>query len=260
MVAGRPVVDSLTVAAIVFAATFGGAALGMLLRKALPDPHLSSESKDVMKMGTGLIATISALVLGLLIASAKGSFDVQRSGFQQIAASFVVLDKTLANYGPEAKPARALLRRTVSALIERLWPADGSRGSALDATEITELGGGLLNAVRELTPHTDLQRTLQAQALQIGAEMGRLRWSMSQQEDSAIPTPFLVVLVFWLFVLFTSFGLFSPWNATVIAVHLVCALSVAGALFLIVDLSQPFQGVFQIPSTPFRKALGQLEK
>jgi hypothetical protein len=169
-----------------------------------------------------------------------------------------MLDRTLAHYGPEAKPARDLLRRTVSTLVDRLWPAEGSRVSGLDATEITELGGALLKAVRELSPKTDVQRSLQSQALQIGGELSRLRWNLSQQEDSSIPTPFLVVLVFWLFVLFTSFGLYSPRNATVIAVHLVCALSVAGALFLILDLGQPFEGVFQLPSTPFRKALTQL--
>jgi hypothetical protein len=251
-------VDSLIVAAIVFACTFGGAVFGMFLRAVLPEPHLSSESRDVIKMGTGLIATMSALVLGLLIASAKSSYDAQKSGFQQIAANFILLDKTLAQYGPDAKPARDKLHRTVSTLIDRLWPTDGSRAAGLDATEITELGGSLMKAVRELAPQTDLQRSLQAQALQIGSELARLRWSLSQQEDNTVPTPFLVVLVFWLFVLFTSFGLSSPRNATVLVVHFVCALSVAGALFLIVDLGQPFQGVFQIPSTPFRKALTQM--
>jgi hypothetical protein len=251
-------VDSLLIAAIVFACTFGGAVFGMLLRAALPEHHLSHDSKDVVKMATGLIATLSALVLGLLVASAKSTFDAQKTGFQQIAANFVLLDRTLAQYGPEAKPTRALLRSTVSTLTDRLWPTDGSRSAGLDATELTELGGALLKAVRELTPRTDVQRSLQSQALQIGGELSRLRWSLSQQEDNSVPMPFLVVLVFWLFVLFTSFGLTSPRNATVIVVHFVCALSVAGALFLIVDLGQPFQGVFQIPSTPFRKALTQL--
>ena len=249
--------DSLVIAGIVFACTFGGAAFGMLLRAVLPEPHLSNDSKDVMKMGMGLIATMSALVLGLLIASAKSSFDAQKAGFQQIAANFVLLDRTLAHYGPEAKPARELLRHTVSTLIDRLWPIDGSKAAGLDAAEITQLGGSVLTAIRDLTPRTDMQRSLQSQALQIGSDLSRIRWHLSQQEDSSIPTPFLVVLVFWLFVLFTSFGLFSPRNATVIIVHCVCALSVAGALFLIVDLSQPFQGMFRIPSTPFAKALGQ---
>jgi hypothetical protein len=253
-----PKVDSLIIAAIVFACTFGGAAFGMVLRTVLPEHHRSDDSKDVMKMGMGLIATISALVLGLLVASAKSSYDAQKSGYQQVAANFVLLDRTLAHYGKEAMPARALLRRTVVTLIDRLWPADGSRVSGLDATEITELGGAVLKAVRELKPQTDVERLLQAQAVQIAGELARLRWSLSQQEDSAIPAPFLVVLVFWLFVLFTSFGLYSPRNATVITVHCVCALSVAGALFLIVDLGQPFQGMFQIPSTPFQKALTQL--
>ena len=246
--------DSLIVAAIVFACTIGGAALGMMLRAVLPDTHLSSDSKDVVKMATGLIATLSALVLGLLVASAKGTFDAQKTGFQQIAANFVLLDRTLAQFGPDAKHARELLRRTVSTLIDRLWPADGSKAAGLDAMEITELGGELLSAIQNLSPTTDLQKSLQSQALQIGAEMARTRWHLSQQEDGSIPTPFLVVLVFWLFVLFTSFGLLSPRNATVStdALLVECAF-VAAHLFLIVDLGQPFQGVSAYPVLHFAR-------
>jgi hypothetical protein len=248
----------LVIAGIVFACTFGGAALGMFLRTVLPEPHLSADSKDVVKLGTGLVATMAALVLGLLTASAKSAYDAQRAGFQQAAANLVLLDRTLAQYGPEAKPARDVLRRTVAALIERLWPVDGSRPTGLDSADITEVGGALIKAVRDLKPEIDAQKTLQAQALQIGTDLGRTRWLLSQQEENPLPLPFLVVLVFWLFVLFTSFGLFSPWNGTVLVVMFVCALSVAGALFLIVDLGQPFQGVFQISGAPLRRALSQL--
>jgi hypothetical protein len=251
-------VDSLFVAGIVFASALAGAGLGMWLRTVLPEPHLSSDSRDVVKLATGLVATLTALVLGLLIASAKSSFDAQKTGFQQFAANFVVIDRMLAQYGPEAKPTRELLHSTVTALTERLWPKDGSRASGLDATEITELGGTLLNAIRALSPKTEVQRSLQSQMLQVGTDLGRLRWQLSQQEESSIPTPFLAVLIFWLFVLFVSFGLGSPRNATVFTAHLICALSVAGAVFLILDLSQPFHGLFQIPDTSFRKALAQM--
>ena len=154
-------VDSLVIAGIVFACTFGGAAFGMLLRGVLPESHLSNDSKDIMKMGTGLIATLAALVLGLLVASAKGTFDTQRAGFQQSARQFC-----LARPGPGTlrtggqTPSRDLVRRTVSTLHDRLWPADNSRISGLDASEITVLGGELFNAVQDLKPQTDTQRTL----------------------------------------------------------------------------------------------------
>lgn len=161
-------------------------------------------------------------------------------------------------YGPDAKPARAQLRRIVAGLLDRLWPADGSRPAAMDSAEITELSAPLYKAVRELKPATEAERTLQTQALQIGTDLGRARWLLSHQDDESIPVPFLAVLGFWLFVLFVIFGLLSPRNVTVVMVLLVCALSVASALFLIADLGSPSQGLFQMPDTPLRKALSQL--
>jgi hypothetical protein len=243
---------------IVFACTFGGAIAGMMLRAVVPEHHLSAESKDVVKLGTGLIATLAALVLGLLIASAKSSFDAQRTGFQQLAANIVLLDRTLARYGPETKDARDSLRNLVASTIERLWPDNAALSSGLGSSVITLGGEAVIDRVRDLSPKNEGQRSLQSQAMQICNDLARTRWLLAEQDQSAIPRPFLVVVVFWLTVLFPSFGLFSPLNPTVIATLLVCALSVAGAIFLIVDLDQPFDGLIQISSTPLRNALSQL--
>ena len=163
-----------------------------------------------------------------------------------------------AHYGSEAKKAREILRNLVATTIDRLWPADGSPAVRLDAPELTVNGTVLFEAIRDLSPKTDAQRATQAQALQITADVARTRWLLSQRDDGSIPKPFLGILVFWLSVLFTSFGLFSPRNGTVIVVLIVCALSVASALLLIVDMSQPFTGLFQIPSTSLHNALTQL--
>jgi hypothetical protein len=251
-------VDSLTIAGIVFACTFGGALFGICLRRILPESHLNSDSKDVVKMGTGLLATLAALVLGLLIASAKSSFDAQRSGLQQLSTNLILLDRSLKFYGPETKEARELLRRTVTVILDHRWPANGTRATGLDAQEITETSGALYTAIRDLSPRTDAQKTIQSQAVQVSIDLGRTRWLLSQGEESSIPTPFLIVLVFWLTVLFITFGLFSPWNATVLTILFVCAMSVAGALFLIVELDRPMNGLIQISSKPLRDALGQL--
>ena len=250
--------DTWTIAGTVFGCTFGGALLGMCLRRILPDSHMSSDSKDVVKMGTGLLATLSALVLGLLVASAKSSFDAQRTGFQQLSTNLILLDRQLQFYGPETKVIREHLRQAVLLLLESRWPANSSRGGGLDGPEITERGGALFAAIRDLAPKTDAQRSIQSLALQISSDLARTRWQLNQGDESSIPTPFLVVLVFWLTVLFITFGLFSPGNATVISVHFICALSVAGALFLIVELDRPFNGLIQISSKPLRDALGQL--
>jgi hypothetical protein len=251
-------VDSLTIAGIVFGCAFGGALFGIALRRVLPEPHLSSESKDVVKMGTGLLATLAALVLGLLIASAKSSFDGQRSGLQQLSTNIILLDRSLQYYGPETKEIRERLRGTVSLVLDLHWPLNGTRATGFDASEISEKAGAVYAAIRDLSPRTDAQKAIQSQALQISFDLARTRWLLSQGEDSSIPTPFLVVLVFWLTVLFVTFGLFSPCNATVLVILVICALSVAGAIFLIVELDRPLHGLIQISSKPLRDALVQL--
>jgi hypothetical protein len=250
--------NSLTVAAIVFACAFGGAIVGIFLQRVLPQSHLRQESKDVIKLGTGLIATMAALVLGLLVGTAKSSFDSQNSGFQQLATNIILLDRTLAHYGPDAKQSREQLRRTITSTIDRLWPADGSHSSGLDDSTITADAGSLYDSIRSLSPRDDSQRSLQTQALQISTDLARNRWQLSQPDDGSLPIPFLVVLAFWLLVLFFSFGLFSPRNGTVLTVLFVCALSVAGAVFLIVDLDQPFEGLLRVSSASLRSALAQL--
>jgi hypothetical protein len=250
--------DSFIVAGIVFACTFCGALIGMALRRILPDSHLSTDSKDVVKMGTGLLATLSALVLGLMVASAKSSYDSQKAGFQQLSTNLILLDRSLAFYGPEAKDSRELLRRAVTLVLNSRWPENGAVSLKLDSPEISEASTAFYASVRDLAPKTEAQKSIQASALQMSADLARLRWQLNQTDESSFPTPFLVVLVFWLTVLFITFGLFSPKNATVTVILFICALSLGGAVLLIVELDRPFHGVIQISSRPLRDALAQL--
>jgi hypothetical protein len=248
--------SAIAIAGIVFACVFGGALLGMLLRRVLPAHHLADESKDVMKLGMGLVATMAALVLGLLIASAKSSHEAQRSGFEQMAANFILLDTALAHFGADAGDARAVLHRTVTIALQRIWPQDSAQSSRLDAPQTTAGAQTLLDRIQGLSARDDAQRWLQSQALQIAVELGRTRWLLfEEQQGTSIPMPFLAVLVFWLAVLFGSFGLFARPNATIIATLLVCALSVSGAIFLILEMDHPFKGMMQISSAPLRNAL-----
>lgn len=244
--------SSLTIAGIVFACIFGGALLGMLLRAVLPDRHLSAETKDVMKLGMGLIATMSALVLGLLVASAKGSFDAQKNGLAQLSGNLVFLDRLLAHYGPEAREAREQLRAAAADMLARTWPEEGSYSGSEGLYE------GPFEQIQGLSPKNEAQRTLQAQALKVGADIAQSRWSLFAQRGSSIPTPFLVVMVSWLAILFVSFSLHARLNATVFATLLLSALTVSSAIFLILELDRPYEGIIQISSAPLRNALGQL--
>jgi hypothetical protein len=251
--------SALGAAAIVFASVFGGALLGMLLRGILPAHHLSDESRDVVRLGTGLVATMAALVLGLLVASAKGAYDTQKDGLDKITANLTLLDTTLAQYGRETQEARAILRGTVGSAITRLWPADSSRESTLGEAETTAGGKSFYAEVLSLTSANETQRMLQAQALTIATELARARLLLvAQQETARISGVFLVVVVSWLVALFVSFGLFAPRNTTVMAALLISAFSVSGAIFLILELDEPFAGVIQISSAPIRDAFTHL--
>jgi len=252
-------VTPMTTSWIVFACVFAGALLGMLLRRILPRHHLSEDSKDIVKLGMGLIATMAALVLALLIASAESSHDTQSKGVTEMAADFILLDRTLTRYGPETKEMRSLIPVTVAAILDQTWMGDAYRSENLDRA----LGAGaepFYQKMRHLEPRDDFQRAVYAQALQIGMELGQKRSLLLEETGGSIPAPFLVMLVFWLTLIFASFGLFAPTNSTVIAILFACALSVAGAIFLILELDRPFQGLLQISNTPLRDALMYLDK
>ena len=244
------------ISGIVFACVFGGALLGMFLRVSLPEHHLSTDSKDFVKLGMGLIATMAALVLGLLIASAKNSYDIQRSELTQISASIIVLDRLMSNYGPETKEARDLLRRSVVQTLGQMWPEHRSQAAQLEPAVSSD---ALYDKIYRLSPHNEDQRLLKSQALTITLNLRQTRWlEVEQREGSSIPKAVLAVLIFWLAIIFVSFGLFAPPNSTVLAVLFVCVLSVSGAIFLILELDRPFEGLIRIPSAPLRDALMHL--
>jgi hypothetical protein len=250
-------VSSLTISLIIFACIFGGALLGMILRAVLHEHHLSADSRDIVKLGMGLVGTMTALVLGLLIASAKGSFDTQRNGLAQLSANFIFLDRILAHYGSEAKDPREMLRASVADMLQRTWPEDGSRPGQGEARSEGRYEG-LYEKIQGLSPKDDAQRALQTQALKVAADIGQTRWLLFAQKGSSIPIPFLVVMVSWLTLILASFGLFAPPNAVACFTLVVCALAVSSAIFLILELDRPFGGLIQLSSAPLRDALGQL--
>jgi hypothetical protein len=249
--------NSLTISCIAFAGIFAGVLLGMSLRGKLPAEHMSAESKEVVKLGMGLIGTMTALVLGLLIASAKSSYDAQRNGLAQLSGNVIFLDRTLARFGKGSQDAREMLRASVADMLRRTWPQEeAGQTQARSGTEGRY--EGLYDKIEVLVPKNDTQRTLQAQALKTANDIGQSRWLLFAQQGRSIPIPFLVVMVSWLALLLASFSLFAPRNATVLVTLLVCALAVSSAVFLILELDQPFGGMVQIPSTPLRNALAQL--
>lgn len=247
--------SSTTIASLVFACTIVGVVVGSVLRAIMPDHHIRDDSKDLVKIASGLIATLVALVLGLLVATAKSSFDATNSGFTQIGAKIILLDRCLARYGPEAADARVMLRQSVDRTIHRIWPEHHALEAQKAELENAAAAEHLQDVIRHLTPANDDQRAMWTQAQQTEAELLQLRWLLLEQEQLALPNVFVWVLMFWLLVLYTTFGLLAPRNITAYGALAVCAVSISAALFLVVEMNQPLVGMIKVSDAPMREAL-----
>ncbi|MFO0878944.1 MAG: hypothetical protein U0840_16500 [Gemmataceae bacterium] len=252
--------NTLWIAGVAFGATFGGFFLGLILQRVIPDHHTSGESRDTMKMGLGLIATLTALVLGLLVATTKGSYDSQASAIRELASTISLMDRILVRYGPEASDCRVLLRQGTSQLLDQMWPEESANPAQVGSPGPRRSGEALFDMLSELKPTTEAQKLLRSRALDLTVSLGQIRQKLISQQESAIPTAFLVVLISWLSILFACYGLLTPWNLTVLIVHLVCMISVASAVFLVLELDRPFQGIIRVPNAPLKSAFERLSE
>lgn len=249
--------SALAISLIICALLVGGALTGALLRRVLPDHHLDMHAKDVVRLGCALIATISGLVLGLLINAAKTTYDAQRDEIRQLATNITLLDHMLELYGSEATRARHLVREAMPTLVDRIW-MDGPAKSAEGPFTASTIGRAAFHAVQSLTPGNEPQRQYYSQALLAANQILQARLILFEQSTIRMPLPFLIVLVFWLCILFASFSLFSPLNPTALGALVLIALSASGAFFLILEMYQPFTGLMQLDSAPLRQALAPL--
>src|SRR5215471_6312123 len=250
--------NSITIGLISAGSIFSGALVGMGLQQLLPGHHLNKETQDVVKLSAGTIATLTALVLGLMVSSAKSAFDSMNTGVVQGSAKFILLDRTLARYGPEAKAAREELKRVVAAGIEMVWPSEKTGVPALTAFERANGIELVQDKLRELTPQNDAQRQALAQAQQIANDLSQTRWLSVEEAQNQLPVPLLLILVFWLVLLFVSFGLFAPRNSMALTVLLVGACAISAAIFLVLELNRPLDGLIKVSSAPLRYAMQHL--
>lgn len=208
-----------------------------------------------MKLGMGTIATMTALVLGLLVASAKGSYDTQSRELTEMSAKIGMLDRFLGHYGSETKEARELLRKSVAGALDRIWPGDRSRPPQLESTGGW---GEIYDKIQELKPKDDAQRSLQTRALNMVVDLGQTHFLIVEQQTTPFSMPLLVAVVFWLTISFVSYSLHASPNATLVATLFLCALSVSVAILLVLEMYTPFEGLIQISSAPLRAALAHL--
>ena len=246
------------IAIIVFGCLVGAVLLGRILRRILPESHLSADSRDVVKLAMGLVATMAALVLGLLVSSAKGSYDTERSEVIQMAAKITFLGRVLAAYGPEAAGAHTQVRDTVEEGIRQMWPGEMRR--LANFAPDTQAGNLVYGAIQRLSPQNDTQAALKSQAATLAIDAAQVRSLLAAQSIPSISNPMLIILVCWLAIIFLGFSVLAPPNATAILALMVSALAVSGAIFLILELDQPFGGLIRISSQPMQNALHQLGK
>ncbi len=234
------------------AATF----LGLYLSATSSKAHLDSRSKEVIHGFMGVIAHLIAVVLGLLIFSAKTSFDTKDSEFKHASAKVVLLDRVLAHYGPKAKEARAALRSTVEKKLAALEPS-GKLGTEKGQRTFVSVED-VQDKIRALAPESDAERWLKERALGLSGDIAQARWFLLDELDSTIPSPFVAIMVFWLMLIFFSYGLFTPRNATVFTVLALCAVSLASSVYLVLEMDDSLEGPISISTEPLHEALDEL--
>ena len=260
-------------ATLLFFTLLAASGLAMFLRRFLPQRHRSAEAIQLVQLVMTLLVTLAALVLGLLTTSVKASFDTVGNDFRALGISIIRLDRSLSEYGPEADPARALLRSYAAATIASTWtdepkpPGDYYpkrlemfAGSELESTTLDDMLDQVETTIRGLQPQDARHRRLAADCLSRFDRLQRQRWKLIEEAHSSISTPFYLVLVFWLVIVFASFGLSAPRSVLSYTTIGLGAISIASAVFVILDLDTPFSGVFMVASGPMRDALAHLSR
>jgi hypothetical protein len=250
----------LVVSLVVSACVFAGAVFGICFNAWLPKEHLSKETQDVVRLGTGMISVLASLVLGLLVATTKTSFDQTDTEVKGLATDIIMLDRALHDYGPQSADARNLLREFTERLKNQIWPDEAAGAREPRLNDLT--AGVYLQrtrvAIRALVPDGTAQTELRTDALQIVSEVVKTRWLLIEQSGRSVRPVFLIVLVAWVVLIFTSFGFNAPRNATVFVALFICSLAIGGAIFLILEMDTPFDGFIAISSKPMRNALHYL--
>jgi hypothetical protein len=253
--------NEIAISVIAAACVFAGGVGGLLLSPLLPMHHLTTETRDTVRLGMGMISILASLVLGLLTASAKGTFDSADQQLRAYAADLILLDETLRDYGTAADPIRMMLRQYTGEAVHTTWPDEApAQAQPLENKQAGELLDHVMQATLTLSPTIDNERWLRTQALQIAAQLIHTRWSLLVSQEGAINPVLLGIMVAWIFIIFASFGLYAPRNTTVVAAFFLCAMAIGASIFVILEMDTPFNGAIMISGVPMKNALAHLSQ
>jgi hypothetical protein len=244
---------------LVTACVFAGGVFGLQLHRWLPERHLTKETQDVVRLGTGMVSVLASLVFGLLIATAKSASDTTDREMRSYATDLILLDRMLRSYGEGAASPRALLRRSTARTIQDIWPMPGGHVLGLDDVSAVRMMEQVQEAIRAMNPVGAEQRSIRDQASQTATSLLRQRWILIEQAGHSVRPVVLFVLVSWTVAIFISFGLNAPRNATVAGAFLMCSFAIGGAVFLILEMDSPFEGMLRLAAQPMLNALAQMD-
>jgi hypothetical protein len=250
--------NTITESLLVTACIFAGGLAGLYLNRLLPLHHLTKETQDVVRLGIGMLSVLASLVLGLLIATAKSSYDSTDRAFRSYAAELALLNEMLRDYGGSASVPRDLLRSYTERLLQDGWPKDRQQPVALGDEQARLLLEHVREAVRALKPIDSDQKALQDRAIEVNIDLLRDRWLLIEQQGPSVQGVVVAILVSWVTIIFASFGMNAPRNGTVVLTFLICSLAIGGAIFLILEMDRPLGGMMQISSWPVQNALARM--
>lgn len=248
----------LTIGLISFVAIFGGVIIGILAARRLPGHHLNPETQSAITVSVAVLGTLSALVLGLMVTAANSSFSTRSEEVRELSLQLIRIERNLRRYGPEADDARAKLHTWAAAKTQQLFPEKGQPSPSTKTTIV--MLESVQDAILALTPKNERQTYLRTLCLNLSSTIIQARWSLEQRKAHSIPVPFLVLLIFWLAIVFASFGLFAPANPTAIIALFLCCIAVAGGIYLIEELDNPLSGFIRVPPDAMRKALIEINR
>ena len=248
------VLFALGVAVLAFAAGL----VGLKLHDWLPEKHALDRSREMIGAITGLLGLLLALVLGTLVGSAYSLYALEKSEVETLSARSLQLDSALEAFGPEGQPGRDGLRKAIIQSYNRIWGHETADVSGMDVKAVVAGGRILDQFLASLTPKTDAQKQALANANAAAAQIQQTRILMDLQVASGVNWPMLAIVVCWSLLLFCGYGLVSPVNATVVVSLVLGAIAVASAVFLIIELTNPFVGLIKLSPGPVDETLRAL--
>jgi hypothetical protein len=242
-----------------FACLFGAALVSLLVRERLPAHHRSRETCEVINLAFGMLILMASVILGLMTESARSSFESANQNLHRFSVDIVLLGRTLRDYGPDGERALNGLVRYTERALEGTWPTHGQPILIADPAA-GKLLAEVETSVRSLDPHDDVHRSLRDEAMRRVDLLIEQRWMIIALSRGDLPAPFLVLMIAWLTIIFASLGYSAPHNTVAVVTFLLCSAAIASAIFLIVEMAGPFDGLMEVSSEPLQQALEFLHR